>query len=149
MDSNEAAAALARVEHTRNRLAERAHWPFHRHAMFGLGEALLVTSLAQPVALALPMTGVALALFAVCVVDDRRRHGMFVSGWQAGNTRPLTIALAVFVALMGVGSAMVRDGASAQPLGYLIGLATFIGCTAASLAWERIYRAQLSTRAGR
>lgn len=143
MDRNDAAAALAEVGRTERKLAERARWPFHRHAMFGLSEGLLVAAIAQPVALGAGMIAVALALLAVCIMDDRRRHGMFVSGWQAGGTRPLMFMLTAFLVAMLAASLAVRNGESAQPLGYLIGAITFAVCTAASLRWEAIYRAEL------
>ena len=143
MDSNEAAAALADVGRTEQRLAQRARWPFHRHAMFGLSEGLLVAAVAQPLGLAGPMTAAAMALLAVCIMDDRRRHGMFVSGWQPGATRPLTLMLFAFLIVMLAGSLEVRDGEAAQPIGYLLGAAAFVICTAASLRWEKIYRAEL------
>jgi hypothetical protein len=149
VDRNEAAAALAEVGRTEHRLAERAHWPFHRHAMFGLAEGLLVAGVAQPLAISGAMTAAALALLAVCITQDRRRHGMFVSGWQPGATRPLTIRLLLFVAVMLGASAAVRGSAAAQPLGFLLGGLTFAVCTFASLRWERLYRAALAGGAGR
>lgn len=149
MDQHEAAAALAEVGRTEQRLAERAHWPFHRHAMFGLMEGLLVAGVAQPTATMSAMTGVAMALLAVCIMDDRRRHGMFVSGWQGKATRPLTFILFLFLLAMLAASALVRDGESAQPLGYLFGAVTSAVSTAASLRWEKIYRVELSRGAGR
>jgi uncharacterized membrane protein YccC len=74
---------------------------------------------------------------------------MFVSGWQAGATRPLTIALMLFVALMLAASVAVRETAAGQPLGILLGVIAFGVCTWGSLRWERIYRAQLAGGAGR
>ncbi len=147
MNPNEAAAALALVDKTNTKLAERAHWPFHRHAMFGLAEGLVVAGLAQPTAQAGAMIVVAMALLIVCVSQDRRRDGMFVSGWQHGATRPLTILLTLFVLTMAAASAMTRSGAGVEPLAYLFGAVTFVVCTAASLRWEKIYRADLSRQA--
>ena len=148
MNPIEAATALDGVDRTERKLAQHAHWPFHRHAMFGLGEGLLIAALAQPMAIGGWMIGVAIALFIMCMWDDRRRHGMFVSGFQPGRTIPLTVLLVLFVTAMAVGSLMIRDGVSAQPLGYLAGLVTFALCTAASLQWQKIYRAELE-RGGR
>ena len=148
MNPNEAADALDGVDRTERKLARHAHWPFHRHAMFGLGEGLLIAAIAQPIAIGASMMAVAAALFGVCVWDDRRRHGMFVSGFQPGRTRPLTAMLVVFIAAMAGASLMLRDGSSAQPLGFLAGLVTFALCTAASLQWQKIYRAELE-RGGR
>lgn len=148
MNPNDAAAALAQVDRTETKLAERARWPFHRHAMFGLAEGLVVAGFAQPGAQMGAMMAVALALVVVCVTGDRRRDGMFVSGWRAGATRPLTILVTLFVIAMAMASAAVRDGEAAQPLGYLFGAIAFAVCTAASLRWEKIYRAELG-REGR
>jgi hypothetical protein len=144
MDRNEAAAALADAGRIERKLSEHARWPFHRHAMFGLAEGLIVAGLAQPIATSGAMTAVAMSLIAVCIMEDRRRHGMFVSGWQRGATRPLTIALFLFLIVMVIGAAFVRDGETAQPLGYLIGAVTFAVCTWASIRWEKIYRAELA-----
>lgn len=149
MNPNDAAAALAQVDRTEARLATRARWPFHRHAMFGLVEGLLVAGIAQPVVTAGAMIGAAMALLAICVIDDRRRHGMFVSGWQAGATRPLTAVLSLFIAAMVVASLLVRDGESAQPIGYLFGAIVFAVATAGSLRWETIYRRELHAGRGR
>lgn len=143
MNANEAATALDGVGNTEKKLAEHSHWPFHRHAMFGLGEGLLIAALAQPISTGSGMIAVAATLFALCVWDDRRRHGMFVSGWQPGATRPLTMMLVLFVTVMAAASLVVRDGESAQPVGYLAGVVTFAVCTGASLLWQRIYRNQL------
>ena len=143
MNPNEAATALEGVDRTERKLAQHAHWPFRRHAMFGLGEGLLIAALAQPMSIGGGMIAVAIALFVICMWDDRRRHGMFVSGWQPGRTLPLTVMLLLFVVAMAVVSLAVRDGEAAQPLGYLAGLVTFAVCTAASLRWQKIYRVEL------
>lgn len=148
MNPNDAAAALAQVDQTEARLAARARWPFHRHAMFGLAEGLVVAGVAQPTAQAGAMITAALALIFVCVAQDRRRDGMFVSGWQAGATRLLTILITLFVLALAVASAMTRNEAGTQPIGYLLGAVAFVTCTAASLRWEKIYRANLG-RGGR
>ncbi len=145
MTPNEAATALADIHRNDSRLAERAHWPFHRHAMFGLVEGLLVAGIAQPLPLAAAMTAVSLSLLAVCIIEDRRRNGMLITGWRPKATRLLMVLLVLFLGAMVVASALVRgDGQSAQPLGYLIGAVTFLVCTLASLRWEKIYRAQLA-----
>jgi hypothetical protein len=149
MDRTEAAAALADVNRTEERLAERAHWPFHRHAMFGLLEGLLVAGIAQPTAMMGAMIAVAMALLVVCVTEDRRRHGMFISGFQGKSTRWVTVALLLFLVPMMAASALVRDGESAQPLGYALGAIAFAVCTAGSLIWQKVYRAELAQGGGR
>lgn len=149
MNPTEAAAVLADVDLTETKLAERARWPFHRHAMFGLAEGMLVAGIAQPTAQAGAMIVIAMALIIVCVSEDRRRDGMFVSGWQPGATRPLTILITLFVLAMAAASAMTRDGGGAEALAYLFGAITFLVCTAASLLWEKIYRNDLIRKATR
>jgi cobalamin synthase len=149
MNRNEAAAALADVNRTENKLAERAHWPFHRHAMFGLMEGLLVAGIAQPIAMMGATIAVAMALLVVCVTEDRRRNGMFISGLQGRSTRWVVAALLVFLLPMMVASAALRDGESVQPLGYALGAIVFAVCTAGSLLWQKVYRAELAEGDGR
>ena len=149
MDRQEAETMLAEVSRTEGRLAERARWPFHRHALFGLSEGLIIAALPQPAGLTAAMVAVAMALLAFCVFDDKRRHGFFISGWHPGPTRPLTVVLTLFVLAMATLSITVRNGATPEPLGYLLGAFTFVVCTAASLLWERIHRAGLARRTGR
>lgn len=65
-------------------------------------------------------------------------------GIGARRLSSLTILLLLFILAMAIGSAVVRDGESAQPLGYLFGVITFAVCTIASKRWETIYRRQLA-----
>lgn len=146
MNSDEAAAALAEVGRTEQKLGERACWPFHRHAMFGLSEGLLVAGIAQPTGMMAGMAAVAMSLLAVCIMDDRHRHGMFISGFQPGATRPLTILLFLFLLAMLAASLWIRDGDTVQPLGYLMGAITFAVCTVGSLRWQKIYQTKLARR---
>jgi cobalamin synthase len=149
MNRNEAAAALADVNRTEERLAERAHWPFHRHAMFGLLEGLLVAGIAQPAGMMGAMIAVAMALLVLCVTEDRRRHGMFISGFQGRQTRWVVAALLLFLLPMMAIALAIRDGESVQPLGYALGALVFAVCTAGSLAWQKVYRAELAEGGGR
>ena len=143
MNPKDAAAALADVSETQAKLAGRARWPFHRHAMFGMAEGMIVAGLAQPNTLAVAMIVIAMVLLTICVAADRRRDGMFVSGWQPGATRPLTIGITLFVLAMAAASAMSRNVGHAVALGYMLGAITAVVCTGASLRWEKIYRADL------
>ncbi len=149
MDRNEAAAALADVNRTENKLAERAQWPFRRHAMFGLAEGLLVAGIAQPTAIMGGTIAVAMALVVVCVTEDRRRTGMFVSGFQGRSTRWVVAALLLFLLPMAAIAAAIRDGETVQPLGYALGAIVFAVCTAGSLLWQKVYRAELAQGGGR
>ena len=53
------------------------------------------------------------------------------------------MALFGFMIIMLAAAALLRDGDSIQPLGLLLGLITFVVCTAASVQWEKQYRAHL------
>lgn len=143
MDPHDAATALTSIRRTEDKLADRARWPVHRHAMFGLSEGLLIAALPQPSAIRTGMIAVGAVLILACVWDDRRRHGMFISGWQKGATRPLTFMLAAFLATMVWAALHTGRGDGIQPSGMIIGVVTFVICTGASIAWERIYRAAL------
>lgn len=143
MNHHEAAAALKNVSQTQARLAARTQWPLYRHVMFGLSEGLLVAAAAQPSTLMAAMFAVAMSLIVACVAGDRRRDGMFVSGWQRGPTRLLVVLLLAFVLAMAWLAIQVRSGDAVAPLGFGIGLLTFVVCTIASVVWEKIYRAQL------
>ncbi|WP_157973183.1 hypothetical protein [Blastomonas sp. UPD001] len=144
MTPDKAAAALASIDRTHERLAQRTRWPWHRHAMFGLVEGLMVAAVAQPLAHAGAMFLAAMVLLISCILGDRRRDGMFVSGWQAGATRPLTFVILLFVLAMAVLAVGVREASEAAPIGYVLGGLTFAVCTAASLLWEKIYRTDLT-----
>lgn len=149
MNNLDAAAALASVQRTEERLAERARWPLSRHAMFGLMEGLIVGGLAQPIAISGAMTACGMALLVACVMQDRRRHGMFISGWQGRSTRPLMVALFVFLAA-GVAAALVlRNGETVEPLGFALGALIAVVCTLASLRWEKLYRTELNAGGSR
>jgi hypothetical protein len=142
MNPNEAAAALDAMNRTQARLADHARFPFRRHAMFGLMEGLIVAGIAQPLAIGSAMTGAGLALLVTSVMQDRRQHGMLVTSWKPG-TRGLIVALSLFMLAMVVAAALIRDGETVQPLGYLLGVIAFVVCTAASMQWEKKYRAHL------
>lgn len=148
MNPNEAAVALESLDRTHRKLADHARWPFRRHAMFGLLEGLIVAGLAQPLVVGSMMTAAGMALLVTCIMEDRRHHGMFVSSWKPG-TRLLTVLLTAFMIAMVAAAALLRDGEHAQPLGYLLGVIAFVVCTAASMQWEKLYRAHLLRGEGR
>lgn len=67
-------------------------------------------------------------------------ESLFPIGKTKGTTRPITILITLFALAMAGASAMIRDGDSAVPLGYLPGAITFAVCTTASLRWQTVYR---------
>ncbi|WP_431469126.1 hypothetical protein [Sphingosinithalassobacter sp. LHW66-3] len=147
MSPEEARAALAQVQQTDQRMATRMRWPFRRHAMFGLCEALIVGGIGTGHPVGIAAMGAGCALTAVLILDDKKRHGMFVSGLQGRRTWP-ALAIAVILALAGViGALALRDAEGVDPRVLAIAAVVWAGCTAASLWWERLYRAELASGA--
>lgn len=144
MDRNEAVLALSGVKRTQHVLAEHARWPLVRHAMFGLAEGWLVAAAAQPFNKALVIGAALIGLLVLCVAYDRRSHGMFVSGWRNGATLPLTILLTVFASGMILASFLVHHSDHAEALGSVFGAIAFVVCTAGSVRWEQLFRAELT-----
>ncbi len=143
MDRNEALASLDAVRHTRGKLAQRTVWPFWRHAAFGLLEAIFIFGLSLPITGMIAAALVAVAIMAWIVHDDKKRYGMFVSGWQGKKPRLVTMALVVFA----IGMAIISWGARGQAVPSVAAtgaaLAMFVVCTAGSLWWQKLYRQEL------
>ena len=146
IDADEAARALAALAATRERMATRAHWPFHRHLAVGLLIGMMVASYALPPLATLAAVALALVGTLLLVAGDRKRDGFFVNGYRAGRTRWIALAFAA-VALAGLAVAVVGGqvhGLAWVPLA--AGAAVAVIGTLASLAWERAYRADLADR---
>lgn len=143
-DADQAAAALAAVAETRQRLASRAQWSFGRHLAFGALVGALIASYAlPPKGTLLVVAAIVLLTFGV-IARDRARDGFFVNGYRKGRTRSIT-CLFVGVTMAGLAAALIGKqvyGLASVPL--LAGL--FVGTYGswASRAWERAYRAELS-----
>lgn len=147
MDRNEAQSALDAVKNTDKLMADRMSWPLWRHAIVGVMMALLLLGLALPVGQQLPIMILVLMLVFLVIRDDKKRHGMFVSGYQKGRTGwVLAVQFALFVAAFLATNAWV-DNPLASSLFWAIAAALLIGSTALSLMWEKVYRADL--KAGR
>jgi hypothetical protein len=143
MESNEAAAALAAMQDSRDRLAKAADCPPERHLVFALLLGGVVAAQAAPPMGTMLIEGLlGLAVFLV-IAWDRKRTGMFINGYRAGRTRPLTFALlAVTLAIGGVGVWLkVSLGLVWAPVvcGGVVAVVAFL----MSAAWQRIYRREL------
>ena len=144
LDPSRAAEALATADRSRRRFAlEQAHWPWSRHAVFGA----LIGGLAAAQAIPPPYsTCAAVALIGVAArvaAADRRRRGVFVSGWRYGRTLWVTApmaAAAIAVSLLGLWLSREREVAWAP---VAIGAALLPAGTLASKAWEQVYRREL------
>ena len=141
--STEAAEALAAMRASQARLAQAADCPPERHLAFAALMGGIIATPALPFPYALLAEGVLLLGVGLVIRWDRRRTGMFISGYRAGRTRPLTFLLvAAVAALYMAGVWLVRDrgiwwgplvtGAVAAGLGYY-----------ASVVWQRIFRREM------
>lgn len=144
MNPMEARAALDGVDAAQRELALKAtNCPPWRHAAFGAIMATLVFS--QGVAMPLQSVLFVAAMLAVVllVLDDRRRYGMFVNGYRKGKTLPVSLALLGAMLATMVGEIHART--AGLSLATKLGLAAiaFVVAVAASVAWNRIYRAEL------
>lgn len=149
MTPDDAREALAGVNGTEERLAERMHWPFSRHASFGVAEALMVLSLGLPRVPGIGAMVAGVALVGWLVYQDKRRHGMFVSGWHGRRTKALMLVLlAVLLALAAV-NARLRPSEGLEPATLLVAGIAWAVCTALSMWWEKLYRAELREQAAR
>lgn len=141
---NNAKAALDAVSSTQARLADRMRWPLWRHAVSGVLMVLLLAGIALPSGAGIAVSGLVLLLAFAIVRDDKKRYGMFVSGYQKGRTG-WVVAIQIALAL---GSMFYVQNHVADPLGspvfYAVAAALFIASTALSYAWEVVYRADLT-----
>ncbi|MDG6077865.1 hypothetical protein E3U23_01455 [Erythrobacter litoralis] len=143
MDQNDAMKALDSVRETDRALERRARWPLWRHAAFGALEALLLLAWGVPLAAMAACIVIALGGLWWIVADDRRRYGMFVSGYSSRAALPATW-LALAIVLSGL-VALVLTGGPNQWTPYVLPVVgtVFVGCTLASIWWEKLYRAEL------
>ena len=147
MDRNEAQSALDAVKNTDRSMADRMTWPLWRHAIFGAMMALVLLAVVSPLAAQLPILGLLLLLVYLVVRDDKKRHGMFVSGYQKGRTGWILAAQFALLLAALVSSLVWVDDPLGSPLFWAIAVFVLIGNTALSLLWENIYQADL--KAGR
>ena len=149
MTPDEARAALQQVDMTDNKMADRMRWPFQRHALFGLSEALIVMGLGLSGSDGMAAIGVGAALLPIMIYQDRSRYGMFVSGWSSRKARPLMLGLMAFL-LGAIALALnLRWDDGTNPLVIGLFLVVLAVCTWASIRWEKLYRQELSEKAGR
>ena len=141
--STEAAEALAAMRASQVRLAQAADCPPERHLAFAALMGGIIATPALPFPYAILAEGLLLLGVGLVIRWDRRRTGMFINGYRAGRTRPLTFLLvAVIVVLYMAGVWLVRDrgiwwaplvtGAIAAGVGYYF-----------STVWQRIFRREM------
>jgi hypothetical protein len=148
-ESREAAKALASVRETDRRMAQKMTWPFQRHALFGVGEGLIVMGIGSAGTTGIGAVGVGFALMMSLMYQDKERYGMFVSGYIGTRTRPLMWFLIGFVVLAMGAAIYLRPETGTHPAVVLIGLAVAAVMTWGSIKWEKLYRAELLEGDGR
>ncbi|MBS0411164.1 MAG: hypothetical protein JSR86_14695 [Proteobacteria bacterium] len=143
LSSHEAAEALEAMRRSRAELAAAANCPPVRHLAFAGLLGGIIAGQAAPLPWPLLIEAAMLAGVGLVAIWDRRRTGMFINGYRAGRTRPLTFTLlGVTLGLMalalwlkdevGIAWAPIACGAAASVIAYF-----------ASAWWQKIYRREL------
>jgi hypothetical protein len=143
IDSEEAVAALAAIDDSKARLAVATVCPPWRHWAFGglLGVLGAARGFAPTLGMALNM--LVIVAVALLVRSDRRRTGLFINGYRAGATRPITLALVLLtIGAQFVGAYATSElampwlawalGAALVPVGFLF-----------SQHWQTVYQREL------
>ena len=144
MDANsEAAAALAAMQESRERLAQAIDCPPERHLAFAALMGALVACQAAPPTFTLLIEAMLLVGVALLIAWDRRRTGMFINGYRAGRTLYVTLGVLVFtLATLGLSVWLKEDrGLGWAPLagGAVVAVVAYV----ASAVWQRIYLREL------
>jgi hypothetical protein len=149
IQADEAAAALSAMQTSRDNLAKAAAMscPPERHLAFAGLMGGLVASQAADGVVVLALEAALICGVALVVMWDRRRTGMFINGYRAGPTRPITFAMLIF-ALSTLGLCdwlKFGQGVTWAPLvgGVVVGVAGYFG----SSIWQRIYLRDLRSAA--
>lgn len=143
MDESNAAKRLAAVAEIRARLAPRARWSLARHAAFGLVMGGLVAAWSLPGEWPLAIVGICLVATFLIAAWDRKRDGMFISGYQRGQTFPVALMILVISLSALIAGVYLRTRMGLVWAPALLGLATFTLSTKGSFLWEHRYNRQL------
>jgi len=135
--------ALAALESTNDRLARRMRWPIWRHFAGGLLMTLLVAAVALPRDVAAVVFVTAMVLMLLIVRDDKRRHGMFVSGYQRGRTVWIIAAIIVLNLSALVIVLTQFEDPTDDPWFWATLSIVALGTSGLSWIWERVYRADV------
>ena len=148
MDSREAREALGAMQGATRKFGESFECPPWRHAVFGSVMAALVLSVSLPEPWHWALFGAAMLSLIPIVRSDRRRNGAFVNGWRLGWTLPVSVLVALFMGAMMMLSLSGRHDPFPSLRGVIAALLSFGGGMLFSIAWKRIYVAELSKSAG-
>ncbi|WP_084583632.1 hypothetical protein [Sphingomonas azotifigens] len=140
----EAQHALAQIHASRAQLARVAYCPPARHLAFAALEAGLVASPAAAPYQLLALAPLLLGLVLI-VRWDRRRLGMFVSGYRRGRTRRVIAAfLPVLLEMYGASVYFVFARQVIWP-SLLLGAVMFGLAAWMSVVWQRVFVHELET----
>jgi DMSO/TMAO reductase YedYZ heme-binding membrane subunit len=143
IESTEAAAALAAMRESRERLAAAADCPPARHLAFAGVLGGLVASQAAPPFATMAIEALLFAGVGLIVLWDRRRTGMFINGYRAGRTRMVTFGLLAFALVVMALTAWLKFERNMiwAPIvgGLVVAAAAYYG----SIAWQRVYLREL------
>ena len=136
----EARAALAELDHSRATLARGLEAPFVRHLAYAATTAMLVLAITSSRFQAFVGIG---ALGIVAILQwDRKRYGVFINGYRAGKTLPVTIGL--MVVLIGAILIALWSRNHGEPwAGYVAVAVAFFGSLAASYIWQAVYKREM------
>ena len=136
-------SSLVKLEAINVRLAERMSWPLWRHIAAGVLMTMIVAATGLPRELAAVVFAVSMVLVFAIIRDDKKRHGMFVSGYQRGRTRWIVGAiLALALTAVTIVRTQVKRETS-DPLFWITLAIVFLGITILSLLWEKVYRREI------
>lgn len=145
MDVREARAALDEMDAARRALAQTGPaYPLWRHAAFAAAIAVMVAGQGFGPKLAIPMLVAAIAGIAWLTTDDRKRYGLFVSGYRWGRTLPLTLGLVVVMLGAMAAEIHARSAGLSITVKLAIAAGAFVIAFATSLLWTRLYQRELS-----
>jgi hypothetical protein len=147
IQADEAAAALSAMQASREHLAAAVDCPPERHLAFAGLMGGIVAAQAAPSFGAIAIE-IAMIFGVIGVVAwDRRRTGMFINGYRAGPTRPVTLGLLAFAlaALAVCDWLKLSHGVAWAPLagGAVVAVVAYF----ASTIWQRIYLRDLRSAA--
>lgn len=142
-DDWETDAALAVVRQGRETLLAAADCPPSRHLAFAAIMGGYVAAPALPLAARLVAGAMLMVCVALVVRWDKRRTGLFISGYRAGRTRwVLAAMIAVILPLNVAGSVLAdRHGLRWPALAMALPVTGF--AYAMSCVWMRVFRREM------
>jgi hypothetical protein len=139
----EAAEALAAMRRSRAELAAAADCPPERHMAFAALLGGVVAAQAASGYWVMVIEAVLAVGVGLVVAWDRQRTGMFINGYRAGRTRPLTFTLLGITFALGALGVWLKweRGIARAPVA--CGVVVAFGAYFASAWWQAIYRREL------